>query len=146
MNSIIDNAISGFRSGLNCAQSVISAYADELKIDKEVALSISCGFGAGMGRLQETCGAATGSFMVLGVHICNKYSDIIDRKEKTYALIQNFNKQFVSIHGALDCRTLLNCDLTTEEGHQYMNDNNLRSVVCEKCIADSVKIVNELIH
>jgi C_GCAxxG_C_C family probable redox protein len=57
-----DKAIGLFKSGLNCAQSVLTAYAEELDFDKNLALSISCGFGGGMGRLQETCGAVTGSF------------------------------------------------------------------------------------
>lgn len=53
-------AIESFRSGLNCAQAVVTAYADELNFDNNLALSVSCGFGGGMGRLQETCGAVTG--------------------------------------------------------------------------------------
>jgi hypothetical protein len=49
------------------------------------------------------------------------------------------------LNGTLNCKTLLNCDLRTEEGHQYMKDNNLSEVVCEKCIADSTMILDELI-
>ena len=73
-------AISSFKNGLNCAQSVVSAYTDEMKFDPGLALSLSCGFGGGMGRLQETCGAVTGSFMILGIHNCKKYQDNKDRK------------------------------------------------------------------
>ncbi len=54
---------------MNCAQAVVIAFSDELDFDREMAARISCGFGGGMGRLQETCGAATGSFMVLGIHV-----------------------------------------------------------------------------
>lgn len=145
MNSKEEKAINSFRAGLNCAQAVVTTYSDELKFDNNLALSISCGFGGGMGRLQETCGAVTGSFMVMGIHNCSKYSDSKERKEKTYSMIRNFNGRFVSIHGSMDCKSLLNCDLKTEEGQKYFNDNNLLTVVCEKCIADSVKILNELI-
>jgi len=48
-----EKAIGSFKSGLNCAQAVVSAYADELNFDNNLALSVSCGFGGGMGRLLE---------------------------------------------------------------------------------------------
>ena len=146
MNSSTDKAIATFRSGLNCAQAVLTAYTDELHFDNSLALSVACGFGGGMGRLQGTCGAATGSFMVMGIHNCGKYTDNKERKEKTYAMVQEFSKRFQDIHGTLDCKTLLNCDLKTEEGHQYWKDNNLSEKVCEKCIADSIKILDELMQ
>ncbi len=139
-----EKAIGSFKSGLNCAQSVVSAYADDLEYDLPLALRISCGFGGGMGRLQETCGAVTGSFMVLGIYNCKKYQENQERKDKTYAMIQEFSRRFKEIHGATDCRTLLNCDLRTEEGQQYLKDNNLHEVICENCISDSVRIIDEL--
>jgi C_GCAxxG_C_C family probable redox protein len=145
MNQKKDIAIANFRSGLNCAQSVLAAYSDIYHIDKQAALSLSCGFGGGMGRLQETCGAVTGSFMVIGLHNCKKYTDNNDRKENTNSIIQEFSKRFTLLNGTLNCKTLLNCDLRTEEGQQYMKDNNLIEVVCEKCIADSIMILDELI-
>lgn len=146
MKSKVDKAIDSFRSGLNCAQSVVSAYTDELNVDNRLAMSISCGFGGGMGRLQETCGAVTGAFMVIGIYNCKKYSDNKDRKEESYAMIQRFSDKFKSINGATDCKTLINCDLKTEEGHRYAKENNLFEKVCEKCISDSVGIIEELIE
>lgn len=139
-------AISSFKNGLNCAQSVVSAYTDEMKFDPGLALSLSCGFGGGMGRLQETCGAVTGSFMILGIHNCKKYQDNKDRKDKTYSMVREFSRRFKAIHGSTDCRTLLNCDLKTEEGQQYLREHNLHEVICEDCITNSIKIIQELIE
>jgi C_GCAxxG_C_C family probable redox protein len=85
-----EKAIDSFRSGLNCAQSVLTAYSDELGFDKDLALAIACGFGAGMGRLQETCGAVTGSFMVLSIYNSMRFTDIRNKKEETYFMIQKF--------------------------------------------------------
>ena len=142
----LDRAIASFKSGLNCAQSVLTAYSDEFKIDNNAALAISCGFGAGMGRLQETCGAVTGAFMVIGLNNCREYSDNQDRKERSYTMIQKFTEEFKSIHGTIDCKTLLECDLRTEEGQSTMRNNNLNEMICEKCISDSIKIVEALIR
>lgn len=44
-------AVETFRSGNNCAQSVLSTFAEKYDIDNDVALSIASGFGAGMGKL-----------------------------------------------------------------------------------------------
>jgi C_GCAxxG_C_C family probable redox protein len=146
MKSVEQKAIESFRSGLNCAQSVVTAYSEELNFDKNLALSISCGFGGGMGRLQETCGAVTGSFMVLGIHNCKKFAENSKRKEETYAMVQKFSEKFKLIHGTTDCRSLLKCEIKTEEGHRFAKENNLFETVCERCISDSLRIVDQLME
>ena len=140
-----DRALATFRSGYNCAQAVLTAYSDDLDFDKNLGLSISCGFGGGMGKLQKTCGAVSGSFMVLSIYNSNLYSDNHERKEKSYSMIQKFSKKFELIHGTTDCKSLINCDLSTEEGHLYAKENNLFQTICEKCITDSIRILKELI-
>ncbi|RLD53569.1 MAG: hypothetical protein DRI97_13205, partial [Bacteroidetes bacterium] len=56
-----------FLSGYNCAQSILLSFADDLKFSKELAQKMAAGFGGGMGKRQETCGAVTGAIMVLGM-------------------------------------------------------------------------------
>jgi C_GCAxxG_C_C family probable redox protein len=144
--SVEDKAIESFRAGLNCAQAVVTSFSDELSFDKDIAERISCGFGGGMGRLGETCGAVTGSYMALGIFNCKDFNDNASRKEATYAMVQEFSRKFKQINGTTDCRSLLKCDLGTEEGHRFAKENNLFGTVCEKCIKDSIKIVNQLIE
>lgn len=140
-----EQAIHYFNSGYNCAQSVLSAYAEYLDIDMNFARSITAGFGAGMGRLQETCGAVTGAFMIIGLHNSKKFTDNSSRKEASNAMIQEFTRKFNSLNSSINCRTLLNCDKNTEIGLQYFEDHNLGKTVYEKCISDSIKIINKLI-
>ena len=146
MESKEDKAIQSFRSGANCAQAVLTAYSDDLNLENNLAMSISCGFGGGMGRLQETCGAVTGSFMVLGICNSNRFADNKEKKEETYSMIQKFSKKFQSIHGSIHCSSLLYCDLKTNEGQTYMKENNLSETVCEKCIVTSIGILGELLE
>ncbi|MCA1745872.1 MAG: C-GCAxxG-C-C family protein, partial [Bacteroidales bacterium] len=141
-----DKAVSLMDAGFNCSQSVLSAYSEVLGFDNELALSVSCGFGAGMGRLQGTCGAVTGAYMVLGIYCSQKYPDNGARKAQSYLMIQTYNKQFIEKHKTTDCRMLLNCDLTTEQGQQFFQDNQLMDSVCKHCIRDSVQLVNEIIE
>ena len=146
MNNLQQKAVENFRAGYNCAQSVLTTFSDDLKMDKNAALSISCGFGAGMGRLQETCGAATGSYMVIGLHTCRKYSDNKERKENSYALIREFEGEFKKLHGTSNCAELLKIDLKTPEGQKTFHDEHLNQTVCEQCIADSVEILSNILR
>jgi C_GCAxxG_C_C family probable redox protein len=141
-----DRAINSFNTGLNCAQSILSAYSHEFNFDSELALSISTGFGAGMGRLQETCGAVTGSFMVFGIFNSKLSPDNEERKERTYQMIQAFADEFKSLHGSIECKTMLNCDLQTKEGQRIFENRNLGKTVCEECISDSINIIEKLIR
>jgi C_GCAxxG_C_C family probable redox protein len=145
MENIQENAISTFRAGLNCAQAVFVAYAEKLGFDKEMAMRASTGFGGGMGRLQETCGVVTGAFMVIGMYNSNLYPDNLTRKEKSYAMIQEFNSRFVEEHKSNRCRDLINCDLTTPEGRAEVKEKRLHETICEGCMATSVRILNDLL-
>ena len=146
MSERIEKTLKAFRTGLNCSQSVLTAFTEDLNVDNDLALSISCGFGAGMGRLQGTCGAVTGAFMAIGAYNCKKFTENKDRKEETYAMIQKFNDRFVSLNGTTECRKLINCDLNTKEGLIYAQEHQLFGKVCEKCIADSVNILEDFIE
>lgn len=146
MNSNESKAITSFRSGLNCAQAVLTGYSDALGSDNNLVLNISAGFGGGMGRLQETCGAVTGSYMVMGLYNGKKFTDNKDKKEVTYKMIQTFSERFKLLHGATDCKSLIKCDLKTDDGHRYAKDNNLFETICEKCITDSIRLVDEIIE
>ena len=145
MNTTKDIAIQSFRSGMNCAQSVVTAYADRLKFDPDLAASLSCGFGGGMGRLQQTCGALTGAFMVLGIHNSRLFSDRVELKNRTYTQVREINEKFAQSQGATDCRSLLGCDLQTDEGMQYHKDTQQSKTICEKCIAASIEILDEIV-
>lgn len=144
MNLKTTKAIQTFKSGYNCAQAVLSAYTEELNFDENYAFQISSGFGGGMGRLQLTCGAVTGAFMVFGIYNSQKYTDKIEIKNNCYSMIQLFSEKFKSIHNTISCKSLLNIDLNTDQGQQYAKDNKLFETVCEKCIIDSVIIIEEI--
>jgi hypothetical protein len=42
-------AVEKFLGGYNCAQSVLYSFCDDLGFEKNIALKLACGFGAGMG-------------------------------------------------------------------------------------------------
>ena len=138
-------AAESFKSGMNCAQSVLTAFSDELLLNAGDAERVASAFGGGMGRLQEKCGAVTGAFIAIGLHCSNKFSDPKERKEKIHLLVQELNAKFNGIHGSTICRDLMGCDLNTEEGKRYAEENKLRENVCLPCVTTSVKLLNEML-
>lgn len=103
----IDKAVEYFEQGYACSQSVLMAFAEELKLDSRVAKLVSCAFGGGMGRLRGKCGALTGSFMVLG--LAEGYDDPKDMETKmeTYRKVRELNKKLEDEYGTSNCNELL---------------------------------------
>lgn len=137
-------AVNTFKANFNCAQSVLTTFSDDFGLDKDTALSLTSGFGGGMGMLQKTCGAVSGAYMVISLSKSKKFHDNSDRKKLSAEMIQDFYEEFVKINGTTNCGKLMDCDLKTEEGFKYATDNNLFETVCGKCVADSVKILEDL--
>jgi C_GCAxxG_C_C family probable redox protein len=134
-----------FDSGYNCAQAVLSAYSEKLNIENDLALKISSGFGGGMARMQETCGAVMAGIMVIGLSVSNLKEDIATNKERVYYMINLFIKKFKDKHGTIKCRELLNCNLNTDEGQSFYDTNELHDKICKNCVKDSVDILDELL-
>ena len=119
---------------INCAQAVLTAYAADYGLEKDKALQVAAAFGSGMGRLQETCGAVSGALIVLGLSSGFKEKDcenIIEIRNTIYAKTRDLISDFTEEKKSVLCRELLGCecDLKTEEGRKFYNDNNLQ----EKC-------------
>jgi C_GCAxxG_C_C family probable redox protein len=144
MNTM-DAAEKLFLEHVNCAQSVLMTLGGKHGLDQPTAQKIACGFGAGMARLQETCGAMTGACMALGLAIGNKGGDTAVLRDETYAAIREFERRFVALHGATSCRELLHVDLNTEAGRAAHAQYKLRETVCTPCVRDAVQIVEELL-
>lgn len=103
-----------FPTRFNCAQTLFSLHAEELGFSEETALRLSSGFGGGM-ACAETCGAVTGSYLVIGMRHGNVSSEP-EAKAKTKQMIQDFNTRFKKEHGSLICKELIGYDISTPEG------------------------------
>ena len=95
----VEQAVSCFKSGLNCSQSILSTYAEDFGLDRGVALKLAAGFGGGMGRMMGTCGAVTGAFMVLGLKHGPVSANDQQGKETAYERVREFAKRFQARNG-----------------------------------------------
>lgn len=140
-----DKTTEMFLSGYNCAQAVLWAFAEEGRLDSETALKIACGFGAGMARRQEVCGAVTGGIMVLGLRHGRGAQQDRTATEETYARTQELMRRFEAQHGTCNCRQLLGgCDLATEEGRQMVKERDLLNRICKGCVQTVVGILEDM--
>ena len=109
-----EQAYENFKSGYNCCQSIAVAYADVLGLSPEMAARLSSGFGGGMGRLREVCGAVSG--MVFVASAVKGYSDPRDNAQtkELYALIQKLAGECERENGSIVCRELLGLSVKKE--------------------------------
>ncbi len=138
-----EKALEYYSKGFNCAQSVIISFADILNIDEEIALRMASGFGGGMGRLQQTCGAVTGAFMVIGFLRGKSKAGDEEANEITNNLIQEFSHKFVESHGSINCKTLIKFDINTEEGMEQANKADVFNKKCSNFVKLAVELLEE---
>jgi C_GCAxxG_C_C family probable redox protein len=137
-------AVGFFKEGYNCSQSVVMAYADYFPFEIETLKRLSAPFGAGMGRLREVCGAATGMFMVLGM--VKPASDPIDLNAKTanYEAVQRTASAFKQKLGSFICADLLK--ISREPQSVIPNDRNAAYYAerpCALCVAVGAEILGK---
>lgn len=89
-----------FKSGYNCSQSVAVAFAEEAGLDKEMVARLTIGFGGGVGRMREVCGAVSGMAFVISA----LYNE---DKGSIYERVQEVANEFRKENGSVVCRELL---------------------------------------
>jgi C_GCAxxG_C_C family probable redox protein len=141
-----EKGCNAFMGGFNCSQSVLTAFSHRFNIERETALRISCGFGAGFGREQETCGAVSGGVMVIGLMYGQYEPDDRESKEKTYSLVKSFIQSFREANGTSLCSELTGCDLTSESGVKKFNEEKIKENVCLRCINDAIGLLEDIIE
>lgn len=132
--SKVEEALSLFEEGFSCSQAVFAVYATDYGMDKEMALKVAQGFGAGMGGMRGECGCVTGAYMVISlIHGRTKAEDGAARA-KTFTLVKEFNKRFKEIHKVSTCRELL-------EGKKGSHFE-----MCSDYVSSACEILNEILE
>lgn len=98
-------ALRNFAAGYNCAQSVAMAYADVMGLTPEQAARASAGFGGGIGRLRDNCGAFSAAVMVCGS--LEQAGHQPQGRAQVYARVQEIHRTFAERCGSVSCAELL---------------------------------------
>lgn len=140
-----ERALDLFKQGYSCSQAIAAVFAEDYGLPVETALRLSQGFGGGMARLAETCGAVTGAIMIIGLKHGRTRPEDKEAKERTYDIAQDLFRRFRARHGSLRCRDLLGCDVGTAEGQKIADDARLHDTLCPLLIASSVEILEDVL-
>lgn len=118
-----ERAKNNFLSGLNCTQSVVEVFAEELGVDKDLIVPLVLPFGGGVCRMREMCGTVSGMMFCLGmkmkqnadknaataeqIMLTGQLPDYKLKKDETYAEGQKLAQEFRKVNGSIICRELL---------------------------------------
>jgi C_GCAxxG_C_C family probable redox protein len=134
--------------GFGCSQSVLAAFCEDYGLDTTSALKLAAGFGAGMGRMGDVCGALTGGYMVLGLKYSKLNADGSKSQpdsEITYAKVVELTRRFRELNDSIQCRDLTGLDLSKPEAREYAHEHNIFTGRCNGYIKDAVEILEELL-
>jgi C_GCAxxG_C_C family probable redox protein len=141
----VERAIAAFDEGFSCSQSVLSAFAPEMGLDRDMALRVATAFGGGMGHRGDTCGAVTGAFMAIGLKHGRLRADDEETRDLAYGLVNRFAEEFISRHGSLMCRELLGYDLSDPDAEQLAQESWPEGTPCEQLARDAVEILEKIL-
>ncbi len=129
--------------GLNCSQAVLIAFGRRVGLDRETATGIGSAFGGGMGCTGLTCGAVTGSLMVIGLH-CDKVAGPAGGNKLAYALTREFIRRFAARAGSFECRELMGA-ADRPDGERIHLDGAKFREICPKLVHSAAKILDAIL-
>ncbi len=106
---------------------------------------IATGFGVGIARSGEICGALSGAVIGLGLRYGrDKVEPVKNRRPYWYSteLLKRFKKE----HGQVRCPDLLGLDLAKPSGYEEFNSRNLWEHNCTRYILSATKIAIDIIN
>lgn len=138
-----------FHDGCNCCQAVTLAFRDVFGVDEAVLRNVATGFGGGMGRMREVCGAFSGCVIAAG--FISPVPDCADHQAKTanYALVREFADRFREANGgSIVCRELLGLDRGPSESPapSERTSEYYRKRPCEEIVGNAARIIAEKLN
>ena len=103
----VNKAVELFKNGYNCSQSVVAAFADIYGFTNSQAMMISSGFGAGIAKTRQMCGAVSGGVMLCGLERGNDEPGNKVRPAECFGMVREFLDEFKAENGSTTCADLL---------------------------------------
>jgi C_GCAxxG_C_C family probable redox protein len=139
-----DFAVDCFKNGNSCAQAVFTTFCEELGLDKKLGLKIACPFGGGMGHTGGVCGAVTGALLVIGLKYGQEDNENKYSKALNYLIVQDFVSRFKKLDGSINCKELINYDLSDENQLNAARRTDVFETMCPKYVNDAVVLLEEI--
>ncbi|NLV26445.1 MAG: C_GCAxxG_C_C family protein [Methanomicrobiales archaeon] len=134
-----------FAQGYNCSQSVFTAFAKENGLDPSMALKIATSYGGGIGRTGNVCGAVSGAILAIGLTHGMDSLQETEKKEKCYALDQEFIEKFTAKFGSINCTKLLGYNLGIPAEREEAGKKGVIKQICPGLVKGAAEILEELL-
>jgi len=136
-----------FNSGFNCAESVSLVVSKQLDSTRQNSISciprIATGFGGGVARNGDICGALAGGIMAISLALGRDKLD--QSRDLCYDAADRFYNEFVKAFGSSKCRELTRLDMKKpEQRGVYQNEVHVKR--CNPIVAWSAKRAYEIIR
>ena len=118
-------------------------FAGEVGLESDTAFRLAQGLGAGLARTDGTCGVINSAALVIGLRVPAD-ANYAARRERVYALVQEFVHIFREQHGVVSCPELLGCSLSTPDGRARARETAVCDRVCPEMVASAVTILEGL--
>lgn len=133
------------KKGFTCSSSVFSAFSGDFGLDEETARKLSCGFGAGISKTGNICGAVSGAVMVIGLKYGKAHPGDDAATDRTRALVRTFIDEFTTRHGSVNCTGLLGYDLSIPEEYEKARRSGLFHTKCPDYVRDAADILERIL-
>lgn len=133
-----------FKEGFDCSQIVLAAVADKIGITREHAYAVASCFGIGMAQ-GETCGAATGAMMAIGIRYGNVKTGDLKTKSEVFAKRDEFIKRFAEMNGKVKCPDLLGRRVDSFDELVLLGATTDVFRNCRRYCVNAVKILEDML-
>lgn len=131
----VQRSIELFVSGYGCCQSVVAAFADIYGIEDRQAKLIAAGFGGGVGRMRQMCGAVSGMVILAGLNDGQTEADDRDGKAHCYKVVQSLIEKSKQKNGSIICSQLLGIWGPIPKGDYMPDERNAEYYEKRPCAA-----------
>lgn len=121
------------REGYNCAESVLGGVLSQFPVEP-LALRVATGFGGGVGRQGDVCGAVTGGVIALSWIRGRDRPDDRETYARCTRLVRRLLDGFREQHGTLICRELTGYDLRDPAAIESFAQDLSRSKLCARLV------------
>jgi len=140
-----DEAHRSFLKRFTCSAAVFSTFSEELGLDPDTAKMIGCGFGAGISKTGNICGAVSGAIMVIGLAYGKTVEGDDAATEKTRALVRRFIDEFTAKNGSVNCTELLGYDLGKPDEYAAAQESDIFIGKCPLLVRDAADILERIL-
>jgi C_GCAxxG_C_C family probable redox protein len=117
-----------------CSEAVLLALSKTLGVENNIIPRIATGFGGGIGRHGEICGALSGAIMGLGLHFGRDHPSETAEGKSPYDYSHTMVNRFIARFRHIRCKDILGVDISSEEGVKQYRQDKLWESKCRDII------------